>query len=164
MFIDRNGKLFAHVLDFLREGAQWQPPKDEYQLHRLQREFEYYGLPFGLPSDPHTQLIDEGFSSEMKSTHIQVVANGAVAYNNYSGEHYSHGFVLGKNLYKEGTIKFTLKVEALEDGVWMFFAILGDIRPNNDASWNKPSSYGWARPNVWIDGHCHVGYVSSFLV
>lgn len=46
VFIDRNGELFDHVLDYLREGPErWSIPADETLAHRLAQEFEFYQLP-----------------------------------------------------------------------------------------------------------------------
>jgi N-acetylneuraminic acid mutarotase len=47
-FIDRNGELFEHVLDFLREGPAWVMPDDGTLLLRLATEFDYFQLPFNL--------------------------------------------------------------------------------------------------------------------
>ena len=44
VFIDRNGKLFEYVLDYLRNG-EWDFPDDDNTLAKLYREIEYFGLP-----------------------------------------------------------------------------------------------------------------------
>ena len=43
IFIDRNGKLFEYVLDYLRNG-EWYLPDDIHTLMKLYREIEYFGL------------------------------------------------------------------------------------------------------------------------
>ncbi|KAL6062240.1 BTB/POZ domain-containing protein kctd14 [Balamuthia mandrillaris] len=55
VFLDRDGKLFAYVLDFLRDEApqqQWQPPADPQLQQKVLREFQYFGIPF--PSSSST--------------------------------------------------------------------------------------------------------------
>lgn len=51
MFIDRNGALFEHVLDFLRDPLDWRPSAPELS-HRLRKEFDFFGLPFPLEHNP----------------------------------------------------------------------------------------------------------------
>lgn len=50
VFIDRNGELFEHVLDFLREGTAWVAPDDATLMLRLEKEFDYFQLPFNVES------------------------------------------------------------------------------------------------------------------
>jgi N-acetylneuraminic acid mutarotase len=63
-FIDRNGELFEHVLDFLREGPAWVMPDDATLLLRLATEFDYFQLPFNLEthsaSSPTAWLTKRG--------------------------------------------------------------------------------------------------------
>eukprot|EP01133_Synstelium_polycarpum_P004017 gene4017-4652_t len=44
IFIDRDGKLFAHILAYLRDGPLWTPPVAIDMKKRLEIEFAYYGL------------------------------------------------------------------------------------------------------------------------
>uniref|UniRef100_A0A7E4VNP3 BTB domain-containing protein n=1 Tax=Panagrellus redivivus TaxID=6233 RepID=A0A7E4VNP3_PANRE len=44
LFVDRDGKLFGLVLQFLRDGHHAVLPKDEAVLRSLRREAEYFGL------------------------------------------------------------------------------------------------------------------------
>ncbi|EFA75701.1 Kelch repeat-containing protein [Heterostelium album PN500] len=55
IFIDRDGKLFSHILAYLRDGPIWSPPTNFELRKRLEIEFQYYGLtgplaPLGLVS------------------------------------------------------------------------------------------------------------------
>ncbi|GAM27885.1 hypothetical protein SAMD00019534_110610 [Acytostelium subglobosum LB1] len=55
IFIDRDGKLFGHILAYLRDGPLWVPPGNQELRKRLEIEFSYYGLtgplaPLGLSS------------------------------------------------------------------------------------------------------------------
>jgi arginine utilization protein RocB len=56
IFIDRNGKLFEYILDYLRDG-EWIVTADPELLARLHREMEYYGLsvPEETTASPTTQ-------------------------------------------------------------------------------------------------------------
>lgn len=42
MFVDRDGKHFRHILNWLRDGVV--PTLEEYQYSELLREAEYYQL------------------------------------------------------------------------------------------------------------------------
>ena len=44
IFIDRNGILFSHVLDYLRNGDNWIPSPDIKLLHDLRNEAAYFSL------------------------------------------------------------------------------------------------------------------------
>eukprot|EP01116_Phalansterium_solitarium_P009843 TRINITY_DN24180_c0_g1_i1.p1 TRINITY_DN24180_c0_g1~~TRINITY_DN24180_c0_g1_i1.p1 ORF type:complete len:407 (-),score=71.37 TRINITY_DN24180_c0_g1_i1:216-1436(-) len=48
-FIDRDGKLFDHVLSFLRNG-QWLVPSEPVLVERLRLEAEFFGLPWPEPT------------------------------------------------------------------------------------------------------------------
>jgi len=45
IFIDRDGKLFGHILAFLRDGPLWNCPTDLELRRRIEIELSYYGLP-----------------------------------------------------------------------------------------------------------------------
>ncbi|KAG1453136.1 hypothetical protein G6F56_007647 [Rhizopus delemar] len=45
MFIDRDGVLFEHILDFLRVGDITSISEDLHLLHQLLEESKYYGIP-----------------------------------------------------------------------------------------------------------------------
>jgi hypothetical protein len=47
IFIDRNGPLFEHVLDFLRTGELQFPP--HVSIGQLMKEFDFYGIPIQNP-------------------------------------------------------------------------------------------------------------------
>lgn len=44
-FIDRNGRLFEYVLDYLRDLGSWEPPSDQDLCRQLIREADFYLLP-----------------------------------------------------------------------------------------------------------------------
>ncbi|CAJ0583886.1 unnamed protein product, partial [Mesorhabditis spiculigera] len=44
IFLNRDGKLFAYVLQYMRDGRQAVLPRDESLLRQIQREAQYYCL------------------------------------------------------------------------------------------------------------------------
>ncbi|KAJ3042775.1 hypothetical protein HDV00_006594 [Rhizophlyctis rosea] len=44
IFIDRNGKLYGYIFDFLRDGEKAVLPKKADKLQRLCREAEFLGI------------------------------------------------------------------------------------------------------------------------
>jgi hypothetical protein len=77
VFVDRNGELFEHVLDFLREGTAWVAPEDTTLMIRLEKEFDYFQLPFNVelltPSPSMALVPTAGNAAEREATAIFVV-------------------------------------------------------------------------------------------
>eukprot|EP01120_Amphizonella_sp_Union-15-10_P002859 TRINITY_DN13150_c0_g1_i2.p1 TRINITY_DN13150_c0_g1~~TRINITY_DN13150_c0_g1_i2.p1 ORF type:complete len:215 (-),score=50.79 TRINITY_DN13150_c0_g1_i2:71-634(-) len=46
VFIDRDPKAFGHVLNFLRDGENWEPPIDFEMERRVRLEFDFFELPY----------------------------------------------------------------------------------------------------------------------
>ena len=44
IFIDRNGKIFDHILDFLRNGNEWMLPESSDLVKRIYLEAKFYGI------------------------------------------------------------------------------------------------------------------------
>lgn len=44
LFIDRDGQIFGHILNYLRDGDQWTLPLDDSIRNGLVREAEFYKL------------------------------------------------------------------------------------------------------------------------
>ena len=44
IFIDRNGKIFDHILDFLRNGSEWMLPEKHDLVKRIYLEAKFYGI------------------------------------------------------------------------------------------------------------------------
>lgn len=51
-FIDRDGKLFRHILSYLRDGEEWVPPREQ-EFPALLKEAQYFGI------DPLVKIIEE---------------------------------------------------------------------------------------------------------
>ncbi|XP_029458679.1 potassium channel regulatory protein isoform X1 [Rhinatrema bivittatum] len=65
LFVDRDGALFAHVLEFLRTQQLVLPP-DFREYERLRREADFYELPaladlLGPESEPRPELVELRF-------------------------------------------------------------------------------------------------------
>jgi Zn ribbon nucleic-acid-binding protein len=45
IFLDRDPKLFKHILNFLIEKDKWEPPTDFFTRKRLLQEFDYFSIP-----------------------------------------------------------------------------------------------------------------------
>lgn len=41
-FIDRDGEIFRHILQYLRDGDAWNPPLDLDRIHEILREARFY--------------------------------------------------------------------------------------------------------------------------
>ena len=55
-----------------------------------------------------------------------------------------HRYVLGENVYKEGVVKFKLKIESFHDHYWMMFGVVnGNVVPQSNYSAGWSSSHGW---------------------
>ncbi len=103
---------------------------------------EYLGL-----KDEIVATSTEIFPSEKFQTHSQEVAvqeGGKVAVHDGTWE---YGYVLGENVYHEGTVNIKLKLESFKNNEWMFVGIIrGDaiaVVPQNDFSCGWSGSYGW---------------------
>ena len=66
------------------------------------------------------------------------------------------GYVLGENIYQQGTVRLKMKLESFKDNNCMFIGIVkANVVPQNNNSSSWPGSYGWALGQygqVWKDG------------
>ena len=44
IFIDRNGRIFEHILDFLRNGNQWIISEDQNLIKRIHLEAKFFAI------------------------------------------------------------------------------------------------------------------------
>lgn len=58
VFIDRDGKYFAYILEFLRNGSVILP-KDPTEIRKIKKETEFFGLSIPGVSDPMPELAPE---------------------------------------------------------------------------------------------------------
>ena len=69
VFIDRNGALFDHVLEYLRDRVVHVQDLDATTLRRLQREFAFYGLELGREEEHTSTFIVGGLIIRVCATH-----------------------------------------------------------------------------------------------
>ncbi|CAJ0935515.1 unnamed protein product, partial [Mesorhabditis belari] len=75
IFINRDGSLFAYILQYMRDGRQAVLPKDQGLLRQIQREAQYYGIESlrKLISDILNDLHNDHERSEtLENIHAQV--------------------------------------------------------------------------------------------
>ncbi|CAD6187195.1 unnamed protein product [Caenorhabditis auriculariae] len=63
IFINRDGKLFSYVLQYMRDGRNTVLPDDQNLLKRLRREAEFFGIE-GLKQAINSALIQRRTSAE----------------------------------------------------------------------------------------------------
>ncbi len=162
VFFDFNPQHFVLILDYLRqkkiaspENPAPMPKISEDQLQSFTNLVEYLGL-----NDEIVPNRTEIFPSEkfqIHSPNIALPEGGKVAV--HDGIH-GYGYVLGENIYHQGTVNIKLKLESFKDNMWMFVGIIrGDFVPevpqldNYSCRWFH--SYGWGPGiggQVWKDG------------
>ena len=67
-FIDRNGQLFQHILDYLRDGESWDVPSDLDLCRSLLREARFFCLA------PLIELLETAIKSSETSTEPKINA------------------------------------------------------------------------------------------
>ena len=77
VFIDRDGTLFAHVLNYLRNLEEWMPPQDPKLILDLINEAKFYCLSGML--EKIKQSIPEKYRSLEVSFKLDIAINGAIA-------------------------------------------------------------------------------------
>ena len=149
VFFDFNPQHFVLILDYLRqkkiaspENPAALPRVSEDQLPSFTNLVEYFGL-----KDEIVPTSTEIFPSEKFQTHSANVAlqeGGKVAVH---GRTWGHGYVLGENVYHQGTVNIKLKLESFKNNEWMFVGIIrGDVVaevPQDNYSCRWSDSYGW---------------------
>eukprot|EP01116_Phalansterium_solitarium_P002838 TRINITY_DN1313_c1_g1_i1.p1 TRINITY_DN1313_c1_g1~~TRINITY_DN1313_c1_g1_i1.p1 ORF type:complete len:455 (-),score=147.77 TRINITY_DN1313_c1_g1_i1:114-1478(-) len=75
VFIDRDGQLFQHVLQFLRSQRWVLPSHDAYQTELIKCEADYFGLPWPLPEF----LVETAAPSKRLEAHMHGINAMAVA-------------------------------------------------------------------------------------
>ena len=149
VFLDFNPQHFVLILDYLRQKKIASPenpaplPKvSEDQLQSFTNLVEYLGL-----NDEIVPTSTEIFPSEKFQTHsanVDLQEGGKVAVHERISR---HGYVLGENVYHQGTVNIKLKLESFKDNEWMFVGIIReDVIPvvqkhNRSSQWS--GSYGW---------------------
>jgi hypothetical protein len=151
VFFDYNAQFFIAILNYLRakkfattENPALPPKVPKDQLEDFKTFVQYLGL------------SDEIFPREkfnMHSTGVTLEEDGIVAVHDPDKAEYR--YVLGQNIYRQGTHSLKLKLEMFQDNFWMFVGILKKdvVLPKND-SYAWTGSYGWGLGNgtEWKNG------------
>jgi hypothetical protein len=82
-FIDRNGQLFQHILDYLRDGEMWTPPSDLDACRSLLREAQFFCLSALVETiervikitTVHPPTTEQTFSVVVENDHIHFYPN-----------------------------------------------------------------------------------------
>ena len=149
VFFDFNPQHFILVLDYLRvkkiktpENPPPLPKVPEDQEESFNSLVQYLGLSNEIIA-PSKIIPSEKFNS--CSPGVCVAEGGLVAVHD---ETTAHKYVLGDNVYSEGTVNLKLKLESFRDNKWTFVGVAQEdiTRPldldNMSCKW--PGSYGWS--------------------
>ena len=162
VFFDFNPQHVVLILDYLRQKKIASPenpaplPKiSEDQLQSFTNLVEYLGLNTEIVPTRTDILPSEKF--QIHSAKVALQEGEKVAVHDRT---WGHGYVLGENVYHQGTVNIKLKLESFKDNKWMFVGIIrGDVVPevpqdNFSCEWS--GSYGWILGSdggrVWKDG------------
>ena len=93
-------------------------------------------------NDELTRLTEK---FNLRSSEVSLQENGIVAVH---GSTQGHTFVLGKNVYQRGTIRFKLKLESFQNNHWIMVGIVkADVVPKGPNSYEWTGTYGWSLGN-----------------
>ena len=168
VFFDFNPQHFILILNYLRvkkietpENPPPLPKVPEDQSESFNSLVRYLGLSNEI-SALSKITPSEKFNS--CSSGVTLEEGGQVAVHNQTQV---HDYVLGENLYSQGTVNLKLKLESFQNNYWMFVGVtkassnqsLASV--SNRASFNWSGSYGWnlgfAGGWVWENGTCTIG-------
>jgi hypothetical protein len=155
IFFDFNPQYFLVILEYLRakkiatpEHPAPLPKVPEDQAESFNNLLGYLGLSEIVPAE---KVPSEKFNQH--SSGVNIVEGRTVAVHGPNGE---HSYVLGENVYQQGTVHLKMKLESFKDNYFMFVGIAkADVVPPNNDSRQWPGSYGWAlgqTGQVWKDG------------
>ena len=156
VFLDFNPQYFVLILDYLREKRIAQPGKPiplpkvaDDQSERFNNLLQYLGLSDEIV--PKKITPSEKFGQH--SSGVTVQESGTVA---VKGPDRGTKYILGENVYQQGTVKLKLKLESFQNNEWMFVGIVKrNVVPPDNYSYRWRGSYGWVlgrHGGVWKDG------------
>jgi uncharacterized Zn ribbon protein len=100
------------------------------------------------------EIIPSEKFNQHSSTGVSLDEGDKVAV--HAGTHAALEYVLGENIYEQGTVHLKMKLESFKDNYFMFVGVAeADVVPPNNDSRQWPGSYGWALGSsgqVWKDG------------
>jgi hypothetical protein len=157
IFFDFNPQYFLVILDYLRakkiatpENPAPLPKVAEDQAKSFNNLLGYLGLSDEIV--PAEKVPSEKFNQH-SSTGVTLQEGGTVAVHGPNG---GHSYVLGENVYQQGTVRLKMKLESFRGNYFMFVGIVkADVVPPNNDSRQWPGSYGWRlgmHGEEWKDG------------
>jgi hypothetical protein len=156
IFFDFNPQYFLVILEYLRakkiatpEHPAPLPKVAEDQAESFNNLLEYLGLSDEIV--PAEKVPSEKFNQHSSNV-VTLQEGGTVAVH---GPNNGHSYVLGKNVYQQGTVRLKMKLESFQGNYSMFVGIAkADVVPPNNTSQAWPGSYGWGLAQygqVWKD-------------
>ena len=165
VFFDFNPQHFILVLDYLRvkkiktpENPPPLPKVPEDQEESFNSLVQYLGLSNEIIT-PSKITPSEKFNSCSPGVSLQ--EGGLVAVHDQT---LAHEYVLGENVYSEGTVNLKLKLESFRDNRWTFVGVAQEdiTRPldSDHCSCRWSASYGWSLGQgggrVWKNASCRI--------
>ena len=166
VFFDFNPQYFILILDYLRakkiatpENPPPLPKVPEDQMESFRSLLQYLGLSNEISASSKI-TPSEKFNCCSSGVTLE---GGQVAVHNQTR---AYEYVLGQNLYSQGTVNLKLKLESFQNNHWMFVGVtkasvsqsLASV--SNRVSCNWPGSYGWNLGSssgwVWENGTCTI--------
>ena len=158
IFFDFNHQYFLVILEYRRakkigtpENPAPLPKVAEDQAKSFNNLLGYLGLSDEIV--PAEIIPSEKFNQH--SSGVSLDEGGKVAVH---GTHTGLEYVLGENIYQQGTVHLKMKLESFKDNYFMLVGIAkADVVPPNDDSRQWPGSYGWGFGQcgeVWKEGSC----------
>ena len=159
VFFDFNPQYFSYILEYLRTKKIATPEKPA-ELPKVPRDeaknfntlVEYLGLndEIAVSVDETNEIVPTEIAASekfnLRSSGVVLQEEGKVAVNDSSE---GHKYVLGENVYKQGTVRHKLKIESFKNNNWIMVGIVkADVVPQgNNNSYIWPGSYGWSLGN-----------------
>ena len=159
VFFDFNPQHFILILDYLRvkkietpENPPPLPKVPEDQSESFNSLVRYLGLSNEISSSSKI-TPSEKFNS--CSSGVTLEEGGQVAVHNQTA---AHEYVLGANLYSQGSVNLKLKLESFQNNKWSFVGVTKASVSQSLASVSNRPSYGWSGSYGWSLG-CFGGRV-----
>jgi hypothetical protein len=157
IFFDFNPQYFLVILDYPRakkigtpENPAPLPKVAEEQAKGFNNLLEYLGLSDEIVP---AEIVPSEKFNQHSSNGVTLQEDGTVAVH---GPDTRVGYVLGENIYQQGTVRLKMKLESFKDNNCMFIGIVkANVVPQNNNSSSWSGSYGWVLGQygqVWKDG------------
>ena len=153
VFFDFNPHHFILILDYLRvkkiktpETPPPMPKVPEDQTESFRSLLQYLGLSNEI-SARFKITPSEKFNS--CSSGVSLEEGGQVAVHNQTK---AHEYVLGENLYSQGTVNLKLRLESLRNNEWIFVGVTKAYVNQSLASVSDRVSFRWSGSYGWSLG------------